>query len=142
MCLFYEVSNPIEFKMMFFWGDFSIVAELAPISRLGRLRCQRIKWKYCSYGYMFFKNYNDGDNFSFVFELYSNMNFLKVNAWLQRKLESFNNLANLDCICENFGENPKLRYPHIYTILKHLVRKQSLETSIHKSAVPSKGIEP
>jgi hypothetical protein len=43
---------------------------------------------------------------------------------------------------DNFGENFKLRYPHIYTIHKHLVRKQPLETSIHKSVVPCKGIEP
>ncbi len=43
---------------------------------------------------------------------------------------------------DNFCENPNLRYPHIYTIHKHLVKKQPLETSIHKSAMPSKGIEP
>jgi hypothetical protein len=30
MCLFYEVSNPIEFKAMFFFL-FPIVVELAPI---------------------------------------------------------------------------------------------------------------
>jgi hypothetical protein len=43
---------------------------------------------------------------------------------------------------DNFCENPNLRYPHIYKIHKHLVKKQPLETSIHKSAMPSKGIEP
>jgi hypothetical protein len=136
---------------VFFLGIFPLLLSWPLLSRLGRLRCQIIKWKYCSYGYMYFFKNNDDDNFSLVFELCSNMNFLEVNAWLQRKSESFSNLANLDYICENFGvvsyvgqfgENPKLRYPHIYTIHKCLVRKQPFETSIHKSALPSKGIEP
>jgi hypothetical protein len=52
---------------------------------------------------MFFFLYNDGDNFSLVFELCSNMNFLEVNARLQRKLESLSNLTNLDYICKIFG---------------------------------------
>jgi len=51
----------------------------------------------------FFFLYNDGDNFSLVFELCGNMNFLEVNARLQRKLESLSNLTNLDYICEKFS---------------------------------------
>ncbi len=41
----------------------------------------------------FFFLYNGGNSFSLVFKLYGNMNLLKVNAWLQRKLESYSNLA-------------------------------------------------
>jgi hypothetical protein len=53
---------------------------------------------------MFFFLYNGGDSFSLMFKLYGNMNLLEVNAWLWRKLESYSNLANLDYICEQFGD--------------------------------------
>jgi hypothetical protein len=45
-------------------------------------------------------------------------------------------------VLDDFGENPKLRYPHICTIHEHLIIKQPLETSIHKSVMPSMRIEP
>jgi hypothetical protein len=41
--------------------------------------------------------------FGLMFELCGNMNFLKVNAKLGRKFESFSNLVTLDYICEQFG---------------------------------------
>ncbi len=52
---------------------------------------------------MFFFLYNDDNNFSLVFELFGNMNFLEVNARLWKKSKSFSNLANLDFICEKVG---------------------------------------
>jgi hypothetical protein len=52
--------------------------------------------------------YDGADSFSLVFKLYGDMNLLEVNAWLQRKLESYSNLANLiefDLFTKHFSTN-------------------------------------
>jgi hypothetical protein len=80
-----------------FLMDFSLLICWPLFSRLGRLMWQKIKWKYYSHGYLFFF-FNDGDNFSLVLKLCGNTNLLGVNARLERKPKSFNNLAKFHYI--------------------------------------------